>query len=753
MKLWRLSKKQHSTLLTLPESLFPVAIAACPPKLVAAGLNKSAAINTFAVSSTDGYFHLVNKSGRVEKSVEAHRGAVLGLRWSYNGDSFATCGEDGQVKVWSRSGMLRLTLVQKNLSVYALAWGPKSEQIVHTSGKQLTIRTIRSNATSLTWTAHDGLILKVDWNPINDLLISGGEDCKYKVWDSFGRLLFSSQVHNYPICSLAWKPTGDQFAVGSYNFLQLCDKLGWSQNVQKPKTGSLLDLAWSPNGANLAAASGNGSVIFAHPVGCRLEWAGFEVVLTDISSITVTKVCDDSVESLQFCQPVLHFSLAYGHLTALTINQCYIYSVKNFNTPVIVDLKDAIISIIVQSQDVFMLVDWGTLLIYNYSGRLISSVKNASVRTDFVYPGCIALSSDTIATKDSEDEKAIHLFEANSGKPVGDGKPIIHAADVMTLGLNQKESVAERRLAILDRNKDLFIYQVRVYGRSRPMIKLGSVVSAFMWSGTQNFLAAIKNEKLTIWYYPTVSFVDKELLDLTVEEKNVVEGGGKYCTLNGFNDNHVTIRRPEGTIVASSISPYPALLYALTSKNKWTQGTQLCRNAKDPLLWACLAGLAMATRRLDLVEDAYAALNKADKVEHIKSIREMASKEAQSAQTLLLAGQPKEAERTLLQAGLQFSAVMLNLAQFKWERALELANKNELSIAIVLSARHHYLSKIGRPENIQSFLNSQHQKIMDEETLKRTSRFKLSTFICFLSFTINSLDGNEHRKRRQQVTK
>lgn len=89
--------------------------------------------------------------------------------------------------------------------------------------------------------------------------------------------------------------------------------------------GSILDLAWSPNGANLAAAGTNGKVIFASPVDRRLEWAGFEVVLTNTSSIAVTKVCDDSVESLQLCQPIFFFSLAYGHLIALTANQCYIY--------------------------------------------------------------------------------------------------------------------------------------------------------------------------------------------------------------------------------------------------------------------------------------------------------------------------------------------------------------------------------------------------------------------------------------------
>ncbi|KAM7540316.1 hypothetical protein Aperf_G00000020954 [Anoplocephala perfoliata] len=564
--------------------------------------------------------------------------------------------------------MLRSTLIQKNLSVCSLAWGPKSEQIVYSSGKQLTIVAIRSNVAPLTWAAHDGLILKVDWNPVCDLIISGGEDCKYKVWDSFGRPLFSSHLHEYPIWSLSWKPAGDQFVVGSYNCITLCDKLGWAENVQKLETGSLLDIDWSPDGAKVVAAGANGRVAVAQIIGRRIEWGGFEVAHDEPSTIIVKNVFDDSTERVPLRQKVLHFSISHGHLVAITSNQCYIYSVKNFNTPVIVDLKDSSISLIVQSQDIFMLVDCGNLVIYTYSGRLTTTLRDSGIRTDLVYPGCISLSSDTIATKDAEDEKVIHLFEVNSGKPVGDGKPVFHSSDVMILGLNQKESVVERRVAILDRNKDLFIYQVRIYGCSRQIIKLGSIVSSFKWSETQNFIAAIRQEKLTIWYYPTISQVDKELVDLTQEEKDILDGGGKYCSMNSFHDNQVTICRPEKTILSFSISPIPALLLTLISKNQWNQATQLCRNVKNPLLWACLAGLASVTRNLDLAEVAYAALNRPDKVEHIRRIGGMECGDEKCAQTLLLAGQSKEAERILLQAGLHFSAVMLCLAQFQWER-------------------------------------------------------------------------------------
>ena len=69
-------------------------------------------INLVKFSLTTGKFHLTSKSGRVEKSVDAHRGAVLAGRWSYDGTAMATAGEDGQVKIWSRSGMLRSTLAQ-----------------------------------------------------------------------------------------------------------------------------------------------------------------------------------------------------------------------------------------------------------------------------------------------------------------------------------------------------------------------------------------------------------------------------------------------------------------------------------------------------------------------------------------------------------------------------------------------------------------------------------------------------------------
>ena len=43
----------------------------------------------------------------------------------------------------------------------------------------------------------------------------------------------------------------------------------------------------------------------------------------------------------------------------------------------------------------------------------------------------------------------------------------------------------------------------------------------------------------------------------------------------------------------------------------------LFRFVKDPVLWACLAGLAVHSKQLDTAEVAYAAIQEADKVTKI----------------------------------------------------------------------------------------------------------------------------------------
>ena len=45
----------------------------------------------------------------------------------------------------------------------------------------------------------------------------------------------------------------------------------------------------------------------------------------------------------------------------------------------------------------------------------------------------VSLSPDTIAVRDATDEKAVHLFDASTGKPLNDGKPFVNRQAFLNL--------------------------------------------------------------------------------------------------------------------------------------------------------------------------------------------------------------------------------------------------------------------------------------------------------------------------------
>ena len=141
--------------------------------------------DVFACSFSDGSFRILTRGGRVERHVpDAHRGACVSLRWNPDGTALATCGEDGALKTWGRNGMLRAVLEQLQHAIHALSWSPSSDAVAAGCGKDLYVKSADPGGRkTIRWKAHDGAVLAVDWSPRGDVIVSGGEDCRYRVWD------------------------------------------------------------------------------------------------------------------------------------------------------------------------------------------------------------------------------------------------------------------------------------------------------------------------------------------------------------------------------------------------------------------------------------------------------------------------------------------------------------------------------------------------------------------------------------------
>lgn len=719
---WNLLSSETSLVAKLPEDFYPVDLHWFPKTV---GFKKQSQADIFVITSTDGKFHFVSKNGRIEKSVDAHNGAVLSGRWNYDGSALITAGEDGQIKIWSKGGMLRSTFASQGSPVYSVAWGPDSDRILYTSGRQLTIKPLQPCAKVIQWKGHDGIILRVDWNSVNDSIISGGEDCKYKVWDSFGQLLHTSSPHDYPVTSVSWAPDGEVFAIGSFNTLRLCDKTGWSYALEKPNTGSVFSLAWSADGTQLAGSCGNGHVIFAHIVEQHWEWRNFVVTLIKRRTMQVLNVVNEAMDVLEFRDRVVKASLAFGHLVVATSLQFYIYNSKNWNTPLIFDLKEGTVSLIVQAEKHFLLVDGAGLYIFSYEGRLISSPKFPGMRADILNTQSVSLSNDTVALRDKSDEKVIILFDALTGKAFGNGKPLTHEMEVVDIALDQCGPLKERKIAFIDKNRDLYLTSVQYAGREPKICKIGSMVHCMAWNDSANILCGIQDNQFTVWYYPSVVFVDKELLPHTLYVKDGSEFARAPHILS-YVGTKVTLRQGDGSLVYSTVPPYPAILHDYCSSTRWEDALRLCQFAKDQSLWACLAGMTMARKELTTAETAYDAIGELPGMQYTNFIKEQPSKESSLAHMLLFSGQVQEAEAVLLQAGLIYQAIRVNIDLFNWERALELAVKHKTHVDTVLAFRERFQHKFGRKETNKRFLQYAEGVEVDWEKIQGKIEMELS---------------------------
>jgi intraflagellar transport protein 80 len=82
----------------------------------------SNAPNTFIIGTSDGSIHLCSPNWRIEKTIQAHTGGVTCLSVNPDGLSIASAGEDGIVKLWSRSGSLRSPLASCGTAVTSCNW-------------------------------------------------------------------------------------------------------------------------------------------------------------------------------------------------------------------------------------------------------------------------------------------------------------------------------------------------------------------------------------------------------------------------------------------------------------------------------------------------------------------------------------------------------------------------------------------------------------------------------------------------------
>lgn len=104
---------------------------------------------------------------------------------------------------------------------------------------------------------------------------------------------------------------------------------------------------------------------------------------------------------------VVRAHIGFGHLILATSTHVYVYSVKNFNTPTILDLSpNARLVNIIQTHGYFCLVDTENgVRVFSHDGKLVSSPRWSGMKLETLGDGLISLSPEMVAIRDKMDER------------------------------------------------------------------------------------------------------------------------------------------------------------------------------------------------------------------------------------------------------------------------------------------------------------------------------------------------------------
>lgn len=77
-----------------------------------------------------------------------------------------------------------------------------------------------------------------------------------------------------------------------------------------------------------------------------MHYRNYTATITDRKGITVHDISNETREYLDLPERVIQMAMRYNHLVVTTPTQCYIYNTSNWNTPIIFDLKEGSLNLL-----------------------------------------------------------------------------------------------------------------------------------------------------------------------------------------------------------------------------------------------------------------------------------------------------------------------------------------------------------------------------------------------------------------------
>jgi WD40 repeat protein len=223
----------------------------------------SNALGLIAAAAADGPITLFDaKTGQVRANLPGHGFGTSCVTWSADGQHLASGGQDGKIRLWDAATGQQLKEMPAGAAwVERLAWCPSANILASAAGKKL--RLSDANGEMLReYADHPSTIADIQWKP-NDMILASTGYGKLLLWSPELPAALKDFTWQGSMLALAWSPNGEYIAAGA----QDCSVHFWLMKTGEDlqMTGyprKVREIAWDPTSRYLATGGADVSCVW-----------------------------------------------------------------------------------------------------------------------------------------------------------------------------------------------------------------------------------------------------------------------------------------------------------------------------------------------------------------------------------------------------------------------------------------------------------------------------------------------------------